>query len=152
MVQWLRIRLPTQGTRVQSLVGELRFLVPWGNQAQVAQLLSPDTLEPARHKWREAHPECRNRDHPTSGSCIAPLRLQPSCRNSPGFPHPTWLCLKFFSHLHHNAPRQGPASCTGDQRPLPRKADLDRILARGRRRLIVVLEKTLESPLDSKEI
>ena len=28
MVQWLRLHLPMQGVRVQSLVGELRFRVP----------------------------------------------------------------------------------------------------------------------------
>ena len=31
VVQWLRIRLPMQGTQVQSLVGELRSHMPRGN-------------------------------------------------------------------------------------------------------------------------
>ena len=31
VVQWLRIRLPMQGTGVRSLVGELRSHRPWGN-------------------------------------------------------------------------------------------------------------------------
>ena len=31
MVQWLRIHLPVQGTQVGSLVGELRFHLPWGS-------------------------------------------------------------------------------------------------------------------------
>ena len=31
VVQWLRIRLPMQGMRVQSLVGELRSHMSWGN-------------------------------------------------------------------------------------------------------------------------
>ena len=31
VVQWLRIHLPMQGTRVRSLVGELSSRVPWGN-------------------------------------------------------------------------------------------------------------------------
>ena len=34
MVQWLRIRLPMQGTRVQSLVGELRSHMPRGQKSQ----------------------------------------------------------------------------------------------------------------------
>ena len=33
VVQWLRIHLPKQGMRVQSLVGELRSHVPQGNLA-----------------------------------------------------------------------------------------------------------------------
>ena len=31
VVQWLRIRLPMQGTWVPSLVGELRSHILWGN-------------------------------------------------------------------------------------------------------------------------
>ena len=31
VVEWLRICLPMQGTLVQSLVGELRSTMPWGN-------------------------------------------------------------------------------------------------------------------------
>ena len=31
VVQWLKIRLPMQGTQVQSLVGELRSHMLWGN-------------------------------------------------------------------------------------------------------------------------
>jgi len=31
VVQWLRLHLAIQGTRVQSLVWELRFRMPWGN-------------------------------------------------------------------------------------------------------------------------
>ena len=31
VVQWLRLHLPMQGTRVLALVGELRFHMPRGN-------------------------------------------------------------------------------------------------------------------------
>ena len=31
VVQWLRIKLPMQGTWVQPLVGELRYHMPWDN-------------------------------------------------------------------------------------------------------------------------
>ena len=37
-VQWLRICLPMQGTRLESLVGELRSHMPQGNLACVPQL------------------------------------------------------------------------------------------------------------------
>ena len=43
VVQWLRIRSTAQGTRVPSLVGELR------SHIVVGQLLSPRTLEPLGH-------------------------------------------------------------------------------------------------------
>ena len=36
VAQWLRLRLPMQGTRVPSLVGELRSHMPQGNEALVA--------------------------------------------------------------------------------------------------------------------
>ena len=39
MVQWLRIHLPMQGTRVRALVWEDSHM-PWGNYARVPQLLS----------------------------------------------------------------------------------------------------------------
>ena len=38
--QWLRICLAMQGTKVQSLVKELRFHMPWNNKAHRPQLLS----------------------------------------------------------------------------------------------------------------
>ena len=31
VVQWLRIHLPVQGTRVPSVAGELGSHMPWGN-------------------------------------------------------------------------------------------------------------------------
>ena len=49
VVQWLRIRLQMQGTRVRSLVGELRSHMPWSNYwACVPQLesLHAATTEP----------------------------------------------------------------------------------------------------------
>ena len=49
VVQWLRIHLPKQGMRVQSLVGELRSRLPQGNLARAPQLLSLCTLEPMHH-------------------------------------------------------------------------------------------------------
>ena len=39
LAQGLRIRLPIQGTQIQSLIQELRSHMPWGNQAHEAQLL-----------------------------------------------------------------------------------------------------------------
>ena len=50
--------------------------MPQSNYAQVAQLLSPDALEPARHSWREAHllqrrPRVPQQRHPTHSSRIA---------------------------------------------------------------------------------
>ena len=45
VVQWLRICLPTQGTRVWSLVHG-GFHILWSNQGPVPQLLSPPTVEP----------------------------------------------------------------------------------------------------------
>ena len=39
VVQWFSIRLPTQGTRVQSLVRELESHRRWGSEARVSQLL-----------------------------------------------------------------------------------------------------------------
>ena len=54
--------LPMQGTRVRSLVGELRSHMPWGNYAHAPQLLSMEatTREPA----------CRNKEptHHSGGS------------------------------------------------------------------------------------
>ena len=43
VVQWLKICFPMQGTRVRSLVGELRSHMLQGNDAHVPQLLSPCT-------------------------------------------------------------------------------------------------------------
>ena len=40
VVQWLSIHPATQGTWVQSLVGDLRFYVPWSNQDCEPQLES----------------------------------------------------------------------------------------------------------------
>ena len=50
VVQWLRIRLPMWGTRVRSLLRELRSHMPWGKWACVLHLLSPHTTttEPTR--------------------------------------------------------------------------------------------------------
>ena len=42
----LRIRLPKQKTWVGSLVWELRFHLPQGNQTHAPQLLSPHTTTP----------------------------------------------------------------------------------------------------------
>ena len=63
VVQWLRICLPMQGTRVRSLVGELRSHMPWNSRAtttepecsgaHVPQLERPCTLEPTHHNERE---------------------------------------------------------------------------------------------------
>ena len=61
-VQWLRICLPMQGTRVRSLVGELKPHMPQGNQAHVPQLHSPRTStreKPARHNERSRVPQLR---------------------------------------------------------------------------------------------
>ena len=41
VVQRLRIHPPVWGTGVQSLVLELRYHMPWGNQAHELQLLKP---------------------------------------------------------------------------------------------------------------
>ena len=41
VVQWLRIHLPTQGMQVQSLAGELRSHMPYGNKAHMLQLQKP---------------------------------------------------------------------------------------------------------------
>ena len=49
VVQWLRISLPVQGTRVRSLVGELRSHLPRGNYVRAPQLLSLRALEPTHH-------------------------------------------------------------------------------------------------------
>ena len=43
VVQWLRIHLPRQETRVQSLVGELRSHMPWG-AAKPAATNDPDAI------------------------------------------------------------------------------------------------------------
>ena len=45
VVQWLRIHLPIQGTRVRSLVQELRSHMPQCNWAPESQLLNPAHLE-----------------------------------------------------------------------------------------------------------
>ena len=42
VVQWLRIRLPMQGTQIRFLVWELRFHMPWGNCAHELQLLKSE--------------------------------------------------------------------------------------------------------------
>ena len=41
VVQWLGICIPTQGTRVWSLVGALGSHMPWGHRAHARQLLKP---------------------------------------------------------------------------------------------------------------
>ena len=57
VVQWLGVRLPTRGvwgTKVQSLIRELRARVPRGCWAHTPRLLSPRALEPQRRNQREA--------------------------------------------------------------------------------------------------
>ena len=46
VVQWLRIRLPMQGSWVWTPVGELGSHMSWSNQVCVGQLLSQNTLGP----------------------------------------------------------------------------------------------------------
>ena len=55
VVQWLRILLSMQGTLVESLVRELRFHMPWDNQAYVLQQEKPahhNEEDPAQPKKR----------------------------------------------------------------------------------------------------
>ena len=52
VVQWLRIYLPMQGTRVRSLVRELRSHIPRGQLS-----LRPETTEPAGSKKDSAQPK-----------------------------------------------------------------------------------------------
>ena len=55
VVQWLRILLSMQGTLVQSLVRELRFHMPWDNQAHALQQEKPayhNEEDPAQPKKR----------------------------------------------------------------------------------------------------
>ena len=52
MVQWLRACFAVQRTWVRSLVRELRIYVSQGNQAHVAQLLSPGAAEPMHRNER----------------------------------------------------------------------------------------------------
>ena len=40
VVQWLRVCLAMQGTWAWALVGELRYHVPWGNEAHMLQILT----------------------------------------------------------------------------------------------------------------
>ena len=40
MVQWLRLRLPMQGVRVRSLVGELRSHMPHGQKTKTSNRIS----------------------------------------------------------------------------------------------------------------
>ena len=54
VVQWLRLCLPMQGTRVQSLIRELGSHMPMGQLTCALQLLSSRALEPMGHNWREA--------------------------------------------------------------------------------------------------
>ena len=42
VVQWLRIRLPMQGTQIRFLIWELIFHMPWGNCAHEVQLLKSE--------------------------------------------------------------------------------------------------------------
>ena len=46
VLQWLKICLPMQGTQVESLVGEIRSHMLWGDEVCAPQLLSLCTLEP----------------------------------------------------------------------------------------------------------
>ena len=81
MVQWLRICLPTQGTKVRSLVGELRSHTMWGHLSPWARTLSLHSLEqqkpvhcssgeaPMRCNWRkpmhcseDQHSQTKNRN------------------------------------------------------------------------------------------
>ena len=70
MVQWLRICLPMQGTRVQSLAGKLRSHVLQGNQACVLQLesLCTATTEPVCHSEDEAQPPKKKASKPLVSS------------------------------------------------------------------------------------
>ena len=72
MVQWLRICLPMQGTRVQSLAGKLRSHVLQGNQACVLQLesLCTATTEPVCHSEDEAQPPKKKASKPLVSSKV----------------------------------------------------------------------------------
>ena len=52
VVQWLRLRL-LQGTRVQSLVRELRSRMPWAAALALEEKLEPFTREPHTRSARE---------------------------------------------------------------------------------------------------
>ena len=52
VAQWLRIHLAVQGTRLQSLIKELRSHTPQSNKAHELHLLSLHILEPMCHNWR----------------------------------------------------------------------------------------------------
>ena len=60
MVQWFRIRLPMQGTRVRSLVQEDPHM-PWSNKARAPQLLSlcSRSREPELPSLRDTTTEAR---------------------------------------------------------------------------------------------
>ena len=54
MVQWLRICLPLRGARVQSLVRELRFHIPFGqNNKSNIVINSIKTLKKKKKKCKE---------------------------------------------------------------------------------------------------
>ena len=58
VVQWLRICLAMQGTRVQSLVGELRSHMLSNKEAPASQLLSPCTTAKSQCSQKEKNLFC----------------------------------------------------------------------------------------------
>ena len=89
VAQWLRIRLPMQGTRVRALAREDPNM-PRSNKARAPQLLSlcsrarePQLLKPVCHNYRSPHAQspCSTREATTMRARTLQLRVAPTRRN-----------------------------------------------------------------------